>query len=123
MAKTILIADDDSTVMKLFQLDTESKNVEIVIRSSSNGEETIEAIDAHKPDVVILDIRMLKGDGFHVLDHMKKEKNETPVVILTNYRNEEYAAKSKKYGNVKNYMIKHEVPMNRVIAAINEMLA
>lgn len=123
MSKTILIADDDSTVVKLFQLDTESKDIDIVIRSSSNGEETITAIATHKPDVIVLDIRMLKGDGFHVLDHMKKENMDIPVVILTNYQSDEYIAKSKKYGNVKNYLVKHDVPMSRVIDTVSAVIA
>jgi CheY-like chemotaxis protein len=123
MAKTILIADDDATVTKLFSLDAEGKNVDIVIRSSSNGEDTIDSITRTKPDIVVLDIRMSKGDGFSVLDHMKKNNMEIPVVILTNYRNDEYLEKSKAYGNVKDYLVKHQVRMDRVIDTVTGYLS
>lgn len=122
MAKTILIADDDSTVVKLFHLDMETKNVDIVVRSTDSGESTIEAIEEATPDLVILDIRMPKGDGFSVLDHLKKAKKDIPVVILTNYRSDDYIAKSKRYTNVKEYIVKHETRMDRVIDAVHAHL-
>lgn len=122
MAKTILIADDDSTVMKLFHLDMESKDVDVVIRSSGTGEDTITAIEHASPDIVVLDIRMPKGDGFTVLEHLKQSGKEIPVVILTNYRNEEYVTKSRKYSNVKDYIVKHETRMDRVIETVSSYL-
>lgn len=122
MAKTILIADDDMTVTKLFHLDVEGKNVDLVIRSSNSGEETISSLALHKPDLLILDIRMPKGDGFSVLQHMAENNVDIPVIILTNYRNEQYIEKSKTYGNVKTYIVKHETRMDRVIDTVNSYL-
>ena len=122
MAKTILIADDDSTVMKLFHLDVETRDADLTIRSSSTGEDTIEALKSAIPDLIVLDIRMPKGDGFTVLEHLKKHKLEIPVIILTNYRNEDYVAKTKTYGMVKDYIVKHEVRMERVIDAVSSYL-
>lgn len=123
MAKTILIADDDATVVKLFNLDAESRETNISIRSSATGEDTILAIETHKPDILILDIRMPKGDGFSVLEHLKKTGLEIPVVILTNYNSADYQKKSKTYGNVREYMIKHEVRMDRVFETVNGYIA
>lgn len=121
--KTILIADDDTTVVKLFHLDMESRDVEVSVRSSGTGEDTIEAVNSMKPDVIVLDIRMPKGDGFAVLEHLKKNNLDIPVLILTNYRNDDYVTKSKTYGMVKDYIVKHEVRMERVIDAVNQCIA
>ena len=123
MAKTILIADDDMTVTKLFNLDTESVEKDVVIHSAGTGQEAISLIEKHKPDVLVLDLRMPQGDGFTVLEHLKKMKMETPVVVLTNYNNPEYRAKSKTFAQVKDYMVKHEVRMDRVISKVTEYLA
>ncbi len=122
MAKTILIADDDSTIVKLFHLDAESKNTDIVIRTSATGEETIEMLKSGKPDVLVLDIRMPKGDGFTVLEHLQKHKIDLPVIILTNYRTDEYLKKSKTYGQVKEYIVKHETRIDRVIDTVGSYL-
>jgi CheY-like chemotaxis protein len=121
--KTILIADDDSTVLKLFHLDVESRDLDVSIRSSATGEDTIIAVEAMKPDVIVLDIRMPKGDGFAVLEHLKKQNIDIPVVILTNYRNNDSLEKSKTYAQVKEYMVKHEVRMERVIDAVSAHIA
>lgn len=122
MAKTILIADDDSTIVKLFHLDAESRNTDVVIRTSATGEETIEMLKHGKPDVLVLDIRMPKGDGFTVLEHLQKHKIDLPVIILTNYRNDEYLKKSKTYGQVKEYIVKHETRIDRVIGTVGSYL-
>lgn len=123
MAKTILIADDDSTVVRLFNLDAESRDTNVAIRSSATGVDTIHAIEEHKPDILILDIRMPNGDGFSVLEHLEKKGVSIPVVILTNYNNPEYQKKSKTYGNVREYMIKHEVRMDRVFQTVSDYIA
>ncbi len=122
MAKTILIADDDSTIVKLFHLDAESKNIDVVIRTSGTGEETIEMLKSGKPDILVLDIRMPKGDGFTVLEHLQKHNIDLPVIILTNYRTDEYLKKSKTYGQVKEYIVKHETRIDRVIDTVGSYL-
>lgn len=122
MAKTILIADDDSTIVKLFHLDAESKDTDVIIRTSVTGEETIEMLNAGKPDVLVLDIRMPKGDGFTVLEHLQKHNIDLPVIILTNYRTDEYLKKSKTYGQVKEYIVKHETRIDRVIDTVGSYL-
>lgn len=123
MAKTILIADDDSTIVKLFQLDIEGRNGDVAIHSTDSGEGTISAIDRVKPDVIVLDIRMPRGDGFSVLDYLKENNMDIPVVIVTNYRNEDYVKKSKTFSNVREYIVKHEVRVDRVFQAVSAHLA
>jgi CheY-like chemotaxis protein len=122
MSKTILIADDDATVVKLFHLDAESKDADVIIRTSATGEETIEMLKSGKPDILVLDIRMPKGDGFTVLEHLQKNKIDLPVIVLTNYRTDEYIKKTKNYGQVKEYIVKHETRIDRVIDTVGSYL-
>lgn len=121
MSKTILIADDDTMIMQIFSLGMEQKASDVHLHSSSTGESTISAIKEMKPDVLVLDIRMPQGDGFTVLDYLKKEKISMPVIILTNYRNDEYLAKCRAYG-VKDYLIKHEMKIDRIVERVTECL-
>ena len=122
MSKTILVADDDSTIMKLFSLDAENRDTDVTIHSSSTGEETIAMLSHSKPDILVLDIHMMKGDGFTVLEHLHKNKIDLPVIILTNYRNDEYIKKSKTYAQVKEYMVKHEMRIDRIIDTVGSYL-
>lgn len=123
MSQTVLIADDDATIVKLFSLDAENRETNITIRSSATGEETIDILTRNKPDVLVLDIRMPKGDGFTVLEYLQKHNINLPVVILTNYQNEEYVKKSKSFSQVKEYMIKHEMRIDRIIDTVGSYLA
>lgn len=121
MQKTILIADDDDMIMQIFSLGMEQNNSDVHIHSSGTGEATIAAIMSVKPDVIVLDIRMPHGDGFSVLDYLRKEKSEIPVVVLTNYRNDEYVEKCRTYG-VKDYLVKHEMKIDRIVERVNACL-
>lgn len=48
-----------------------------------SGEETLQAVRQHRPDVLVQDIRMPVKDGLTVLREMQREKLATKVVILT----------------------------------------
>jgi len=119
MSKTILIADDDATIMKLFSLSVD--DADIAIHSAGSGEETIAMIERSKPDLLVLDIRMPKGDGLSVLEHLKKSNNTVPVVILTNYRNDQYVQTCTHFG-VKDYIVKHEHRIDRIIEKVSAYL-
>ncbi len=122
MSKTILIADDDAMIMQIFSLGMEQNASDIRIHSATTGESTILAIQSVKPDVLVLDIRMPQGDGFSVLEYLKKEKINMPVVVLTNYRNDDYVTKCRAYG-VKDYLIKHEMKIDRIVERVNACFA
>ena len=117
MATRILIADDDQTTCSLFSLDCETRDSDVTISTAASGDEAIVAIDRLQPQVLVLDLRMSKGDGFHVLEHLKSIGSTMPVIVLTNYKNESYEARCREYG-VKNYMIKHEHPMSRIVDTV-----
>jgi CheY-like chemotaxis protein len=122
MSKTILVADDDATIMRLFALNAESADADVHIRSCGTGEETIDLVMSQQPDVLVLDIRMPKGDGFTVLDHLQKHQIDIPVIIVTNYRTDEYVKKCKTYGQVKEYIVKHETRIDRIIDTVGSYL-
>jgi two-component system LytT family response regulator len=63
----VLIVDDEAPARrKLHRLLAESRDVEIVGEAHS-GTSAVDAIRAHRPDVVFLDIQMPEGDGFDVI--------------------------------------------------------
>lgn len=122
MSKTILIADDDSTMMQLFSLSMERRDESVSVRSAENGEEAIASIMHQKPDVLVLDLRMPKKDGFAVLEYLQEHAAEIPVVILTNYKTDEYVARCEHFG-VKEYLVKHELKIDRIIEKVSGYLA
>ncbi len=121
MSARILIADDDQTICSLFSLDCETRGHDAMVSTVASGDEAIIAIDRLKPQVLVLDLRMSKGDGFHVLEHLKETGSTIPVVVVTNYKNDAYEQRCKEYG-VKKYMIKHEHPMSRIVDTVTACL-
>src|SRR6185369_8843885 len=54
-----------------------------VLERCVTGEEALRAVEEHRPDVLVLDIRMPVMDGFAVLREMRRRQLPTRVVILT----------------------------------------
>jgi len=53
------------------------------IAEARNGEEALALLEAADFDVILLDISMPVLDGFGVLHAMRRESDETPVIMLT----------------------------------------
>src|SRR5215510_2878355 len=83
MAIRLVIADDHPLMLNglesLFHLEPD---VEVLARCR-DGEETLQAVYQHRPDILILDIRMPRKDGLAVLQELHEGKLPTRVVVLT----------------------------------------
>jgi len=83
MAILIVLADDHPIFLRgLTDLFRPEKDI-TVLASCRTGEEALEAVRAHRPDVLVLDIRMPGLDGFGVLRALRGEKVPTRTVLLT----------------------------------------
>jgi len=83
MAIRLVLADDHPVVLEgLETLFRRERDIKVLARCL-NGEETLEAVREHRPDVLVLDIRMPNTDGLDVLRQLKKEKLCPRVVLLT----------------------------------------
>jgi DNA-binding NarL/FixJ family response regulator len=79
----VVLADDHPIV--LAGLETvlhEAKDIKLLARCR-DGEESLRAVRQHRPDVLVLDIRMPGKNGLEVLQELKREKLATRVVLLT----------------------------------------
>jgi len=79
----IVLADDHRIILEgLEQLFSREKDFD-VIATATNGEEALEIVRNKKPDILVLDINMPKGNGLWVLKNVHAEKLKTRVVLLT----------------------------------------
>ncbi|HEX6510602.1 MAG TPA: response regulator, partial [Chloroflexota bacterium] len=82
--KMILVADDDQSIRSLLQSFLESEGFRTA--EAKSGRDVIPAITRHRPDVVIMDVRMPGMSGLDVLDQMKKMHiDDIPVLTMTAY--------------------------------------
>ena len=122
MRKNILIADDDLTMMKLISIDFTARALDVDVRSAENGEEAIAAIERTQPDLLVLDLRMPKVDGFAVLDHLSEQKKDFPVIVLSNDDLPESFERCTTFG-VKEFLVKRHVPLQTILERVSAYVA
>lgn len=92
----VLVVDDEDALRTV--LSSELMSVGYEVSSASDGEEAIGLVQNKKFDLVLLDIRMPKVDGFEVLKFIKKDYPTVKVIMLTGFADLKNAIESKKHG-------------------------
>jgi DNA-binding response OmpR family regulator len=79
----ILVVDDHPQIVRLVQRELEAEEHEVY--TAADGEEALQQIQQAHPDLVVLDVRMPKKDGFAVLRELKADPatQATIVILLT----------------------------------------
>lgn len=82
-AKKILLVDDSSTMLLMEQMVLNSSGYQIL--TAKDGEAGIRAAQAHRPDLILLDVVMPKMDGFETCRQLRAQEatRETPIVLVT----------------------------------------
>jgi two-component system LytT family response regulator len=80
MTFRVVVADDEAPARSGIKARLASHADVVVVAECGNGEETIAAIRAHRPDLVFLDIQMPGASGFDALDRLAAD--EPPLVIF-----------------------------------------
>ena len=83
MSYTILIADDEPNI--LISLEFLMKREGYVVKLARDGQEAVEAIIEHRPDLVLLDVMMPKKTGFDVCQEVRAhdQVKDTCILMLT----------------------------------------
>ncbi len=79
-----IVADDESLARKGLAMRLQEFDRVEVVAACQNGRETVEAVNAHDPDLVFLDIQMPGMNGFEVIEKMQSD-NMPLVVFVTAY--------------------------------------
>lgn len=98
MAKknSILVVDDEDALRSV--LSSELVNEGYEVRTAADGDEAIAELTKTPFDLVLLDIKMPRVNGFEVLKHIREGNNPTKVVMLTGFADLKNAIESKKLG-------------------------
>ena len=81
--KTILLVDDDVDLLENTSFVIKSSGCEVI--TGANGIEAVEKYKEFSPDLVIMDIKMPKMDGFDAFFKIKQHNSEAKVVLITAY--------------------------------------
>ena len=98
MAIRLVLVDDHPLILDgLEQLVRLAGDFEVLERCVS-GEEALRAVEVHRPDVLVLDIRLPDLDGLAVLRELRRRRWHTRVVILTAALNEDEMLEAVRLG-------------------------
>jgi DNA-binding response OmpR family regulator len=77
---TVLTADDDPQLLRLVARNLELEDYQVLV--ASDGQQALEQIEQHAPDLVLLDVMMPRMDGFTVCQRVR-EFSAVPIIIVT----------------------------------------
>jgi len=76
-----------------------------VVSEASNGQDALKMLEAHQPNLILTDIRMPVMDGIEFVTKVREKYPKTQIIILSGYRDFEYARSAIKLGVI-DYLVK-----------------
>jgi DNA-binding NtrC family response regulator len=92
----VLVVDDDPAIRKIIadRMRAQGHDVEMAV----DGEAALTAVTTFEPDLVLLDMKMPKKDGFEVLEALRRGESPPAVVMITAHGNIERAVRAIQLG-------------------------
>ena len=94
----VLVADDEVHIRTLLKITLEMVGYEVDV--AADGQETLERVEAQIPDLILLDIKMPRLNGWQVCEKLKtdeKTKN-IPIIMVTAFGQKEARQRSLDLG-------------------------
>jgi len=103
----VLFIEDDPDIAEMYRLKLELDGY--AVHLAHDGEAGVARARELVPDLIFLDIRLPKLDGFGVLEFLRADERtrDIPVVILSNYGERELVERGLKLGALE-YLVKSE---------------
>ncbi len=105
----VVIADDNAMLRSRIRNFLEKSPNIIVVGEAGNGQEVLDQVETHKPDILILDIQMPILDGLAAMRMLRHTGSRVTVIVLSGLDDPYYIAESKTYGAF-GYILKEDAP-------------
>lgn len=103
----LIIIDDDPFVTGALKILLEANPNITVLASGSNGKEAVSLYRRHRPDILLMDIRMEEMDGLTASEQILQEYPDAKILLLTTFSDDEYIIKALLLG-AKGYLLKQD---------------
>jgi DNA-binding NarL/FixJ family response regulator len=109
MPLKILLAEDSPKMRQMIKslLTANINNID-TIYECENGQQAIEIYNRHRPEWILLDIKMEPVDGLSAARIIKVKNTQAKIVFITNYDEESYREEAKKI-SVYAYVLKENL--------------
>lgn len=101
----IMIVDDHPLVAQGIEAILESYDDIEVVATLTNGQEAIDALDAMRPDVILLDLNMPVMNGLQATEVILERMPDTRILVLSMHDTPEYVATALRHG-ARGYVLK-----------------
>lgn len=120
MAKKILIADDEPSVVKILGMRLKANGYQVI--AANDGPSTIELANQEKPDLIVLDVKMPGKNGYSVFRDIREAvcTMSIPVVFFSALPSEQAQEKVTQLG-ADGFISKSAEP-NEMLSKITEIL-
>jgi DNA-binding NarL/FixJ family response regulator len=115
---TVVVADDQALVRAGFRVLVNSADDLEVVGEASDGVEAVSVVEATRPDVVLMDVRMPKMNGIEALQHIvgSPDACESRILMVTTFDLDEYIFDALRFG-ASGFLLK-DTPPEDLLAAI-----
>ncbi len=94
----LIIVDDHDLLRESLRSMLECDHDLRIVGEAKDRQEAIELCRLHRPDLVLMDVRMPRVDGFEATRRIKEELGTTKVLIMSAYHNLEYISAAIRAG-------------------------
>ena len=118
MPKQILVVDDEDRIRQSLNGILKDEGYEVL--EAKEGTQALRQVETDPPDLVLLDIWMPVMDGMEVLEKIKAQVPNLPVIMISGHGNIELAVKAVKLGAYD--FIEKPLSLDKVLVAVNNAL-
>ena len=116
MAVRVLVVDDQAMVRAGLRMLLEHEDDLDVVGEAADGREAVAQARRHRPDVILMDIRMPVMDGLEATRRILEEDDGARVLVLTTFGLDEYVFEALRIG-ASGFVLKDERP-EQLLAAV-----
>ena len=115
----VLVADDDALVRSALRMVLGGADGITVVAEVADGDEVAAAVDAHAPDVVLMDIRMPRVDGLAATERLRRRRPAPEVVVLTTFDVDDHVIRALRAG-ASGFLLK-DTPPGDIVEAVRRV--
>ncbi|TDD61134.1 response regulator transcription factor [Actinomadura rubrisoli] len=117
----VLVVDDDALVRAGLSMMLDGIHGIRVVGEAADGDEVPAAVDAHAPDVVLMDLRMPRVDGITATGRVRRRPRAPEVIVLTTFDADEDILPALRAG-AGGFLLK-DTPPARIVQAVRQVAA
>lgn len=115
----VIIVDDDPLVRAGLAMMLGGARDLLVVAEAGDGTQALPTVDEHRPDVVLMDIRMPTMDGLAATESLRSRHNPPEIIILTTFDADEHVLRALRAGAA-GFVLK-DTPPAEIVSAVRRV--